>query len=615
MENSMDRYLGQMLDNRYEILEMIGTGGMAVVFKALCHRLNRYVAIKILKDEYARDEEFREHFKAESQAVAMLSHPNIVAVYDFSKSPDCQYIVMELLEGITLKQYMQKKGALSWKEALHFATQISKALSHAHEKGIVHRDIKPQNIMVGKDGSIKVADFGIAHLQNESNPDSCETMGSIHYISPEQARGEAVDARSDIYSLGIVMYEMLTGRLPYEGDSVEAIAVQHFGSMLTLPGDINPEIPLRLEQITLRAMTSDINARYQSADQLLDDLEDFRKHQQAGDPADTELVEAVSYDSDSPANKIRPLGRTGELSVDDYKRRKIRSRKVSTFSGIALVGIFLMAVVAFLWNYWIKDIFVDTQRVIILNFVGEQYDEIINSSAYKGLYNFEVAYTIDPDAAEGEIVAQSPEAGRSVAPTSDGIDIKLTVSTGLIMTEIPDLVNHEYREATLALERLGFVVDPRIVASDSITEEYVVSTVPAGGEKAPAGTTVVLNISGGPDLVEFEMPRVIGKTQSAAMTLLTESGLTIGSISETDSNEPVGTVIWQSIDEGTMVTKNTVVYLKVSKGPAVEESPSPPPSDTPTDTPTEPPTDSPVTPPPVDTSTPPPPTTPVEGGE
>lgn len=609
MENSMDRYLGQMLDNRYEILEVIGTGGMAIVYKALCHRLNRYVAVKILKDEYANDEEFREHFKTESQAVAMLSHPNIMAVYDFSKSPDCQYIVMELLEGITLKQYMQKKGSLSWKEALHFSAQISKALSHAHSKGIVHRDIKPQNIMVGKDGSIKVADFGIAHLQNESIPGSHETMGSIHYTSPEQARGEAVDARSDIYSLGVVMYEMLTGQLPYEGDSIEAIAVQHFSSMPTLPGDINSEIPIRLEQITLRAMTADISARYQTTDELLDDLEDFRKHQQSGDAIDSEVVQADSYDSNSSDGVIRPLGRTGELSEADYKRRRIRARKVSTFSGIALVGLFLIAVVAFLWNYWISDIFIDKERVVIPNFVGEQYDEIIGSSAYESLYNFHVTYTIDPNAKEGQIIAQSPEGGRSVTPTSEGIDIDLTVSTGLIMTEIPNLVNHEHREATLALERLGFVPDVRIVASDSITEDYVVSTDPAAGESAPAGTTVIVHVSGGPDLVEFEMPSVIGKTTDAATATLTEQKLTIGSITEVESSEPVGTVIWQSIDAGEKVTRNTVVYLKVSKGPPPVQSPSPSPSEVTTTPPVTPP----VTTPPVEPA-PPPPTTPVEGG-
>ena len=219
MDTNMDKYLGTMLDDRYEILEVIGTGGMAVVYKAMCHRLNRYVAVKILRDELANDEEFRQRFQTEAQAVAMLSHPNIVSVYDVSHSDDVEYIVMELIEGVTLMQYMKKKGALGWKEALHFAVQISKALEHAHEKGIVHRDIKPQNIMILKDGTIKVADFGIAALESAQEKKSDQTVGSVHYIAPEQARGEQPDPRSDIYSLGVVLYEMLTGKMPYDGDT------------------------------------------------------------------------------------------------------------------------------------------------------------------------------------------------------------------------------------------------------------------------------------------------------------------------------------------------------------------------------------------------------------
>ncbi|NCC66898.1 MAG: serine/threonine protein kinase [Clostridia bacterium] len=413
MENDMNRYLGQILDNRYELLEIIGSGGMAVVYKALCHRLNRYVAVKILKDEYAQDEEFREHFKAESQAVAMLSHPNIMAVYDFSKLPDCQYIVMELLDGITLKKYMQTKGTLSWKEALHFTTQIAKALSHAHSKGIVHRDIKPQNIMVMKDGSIKVADFGIAHLQSENLPNSNETIGSIHYISPEQARGEPVDSRSDVYSLGIVMYEMLTGRLPYEGETAEAIAVQHINAMLTLPGDINPDIPLRLEEITLKAMTADINTRYQSADLLLDDLEEFRKQ-----------MNVLEADTAAEGESHRAKLREHKLRIKREKKKdKVRSRKISSLTGVALIGVFLVAIIFFLWNFWLGDIFTAGQRTEIPNFVGQDCETITNDKEYTDIFNFHVTYTIDDEYEEGEIISQIPEAGRSIVAGEDGITI------------------------------------------------------------------------------------------------------------------------------------------------------------------------------------------------
>ena len=585
MDNNMDRYLGQMLDNRYELLEIIGSGGMAVVYKALCHRLNRYVAVKILKDEFADDEEFREHFRTESQAVAMLSHPNIVAVYDFSKSPDCQYIVMELLEGITLKQYMQKKGALSWKEALHFATQIAKALSHAHSKGIVHRDIKPQNIMVVKDGSIKVADFGIAHLQNETTMDSSETVGSIHYISPEQARGETVDARADLYSLGIVMYEMLTGQLPYEGDTVEAIAVQHFNAVLPFPGDINPDIPVRLEEITIKAMTADIDARYQSADELLDDLEAFRKAQSGflAEQQGEETIQALSSDFDGrKPEKLKP-------SNKEYRENKSRSRRVSTFSGIALLSIFILAIVGFLWSYWIKDMFVSAERITIPNFIGEDSNEIVGSKAYSGVFNFKVSYTIDPNLPEGRIIGQNPEAGRTIVPTKEGIDIELTVSTGILMTQIPDLVNHEYREATIALEQLGFVVaEPQMVASTTITEGYVVSTNPVAGEELPAGSTVYISVSGGPELAEVPMPNVIGKTQENAVAELKKLKIDVGTITAVENSDyPKGVIFWQSIEAGEMVIPHTMVYMKVSDGPRETPTPSPTPPPT-TETPSSP---------------------------
>ena len=577
MENCMDRYLGQMLDNRYEILEIIGSGGMAVVYKALCHRLNRYVAVKVLKDEFAENGEFREHFKAESQAVAMLSHPNIVSVYDYSRDSNCQYIVMELLEGITLKQYMQKKGALSWKEALHFATQIAKALSHAHSKGIVHRDIKPQNIMVVKDGSIKVADFGIAHLQSE-NAETPETMGSIHYISPEQIHGDPVDARSDIYSLGVVLYEMLTGTLPYEGDTVEAIALQHISQMFTLPADIQPDIPLQLEDITLKAMSAELNLRYQSADELLHDLEVFRKSQ-SSQPSDGASV--------PPPLKEKGVAKRREGVVlkrekESYRRRRVRTRTVSIYSGIALIVLFLLAVISFLWGFWLKDIFVDAERIEIPSFVGKESELVTNDDDYKKLFNFHVVFAIDPETPSGQILRQNPEAGRSIAQSEDGIDIELTVSTGVMITEMPDMVNHESREAKLALEQLGFEVETQIVASDSITEGYVVSTSPAAYEEVAAGSKVTLNISGGPDLKQVTMPGLVGKSRNSAVAKLNELKLEVGSISEVEDEAAEGAVIWQSIDAGESVAERTVIYLKVSKGPKPSPSPSPSPTPTPT---------------------------------
>ncbi|MBO7185248.1 MAG: Stk1 family PASTA domain-containing Ser/Thr kinase [Oscillospiraceae bacterium] len=274
----MDRYIGQLLDNRYEILEIIGAGGMAVVYKARCHRLNRLVAIKILKDENMEDEDFRRHFHDESRAVAMLSHPNIVSVYDVSSNEEKDYIVMELIDGITLKQYLEQKGRLNWKQTLHFAMNIAKALEHAHSRGLVHRDIKPHNVMVLKNGAVKVADFGIARLMESDNTMTKEAIGSVHYISPEQAKGSRVDNRSDLYSLGVVMFDMITGRTPFDGESPVAVAIQHINGGAPLPSTIAPSVPKGLEQIIMKAMAHDLPDRYINATAMLQDLEEFRNN-------------------------------------------------------------------------------------------------------------------------------------------------------------------------------------------------------------------------------------------------------------------------------------------------------------------------------------------------
>ena len=572
MDNYMEKYLGMMLDNRYEILDVIGKGGMAYVFKARCHLLNRFVAIKMLREDMAADEVFRDNFKKEAQAVAMLSHPNIMGIYDVSRVPDMDYIVMELIEGITLKMYMKTKGALSCKESVHFATQIAKALSHAHTKGIVHRDIKPQNIMIAMDGAVKVTDFGIAYLENAKAADNT-AVGSVHYISPEQAKGLAVDHRSDIYSLGVVMYEMLTGTLPYTGDTAESVALQHVSSVPRPMREINPEIPEELEAITLRAMNADIEERYQSVDDLLEDLNEYRLSHTAPLPVvqtPAPRAEAEEKEEKPIPKNVEPLSRSGELSRSSYARRRRRANRVSMLSGIVLVLLFIVAVFVFLWNYWLEDLFSEAERINIPNFVGSNYEEIMNDKDFRSLYNFTVVYDVDASAEAGEIIAQDPAADKSIMQQSDGIDITLTVSTGTQMIPVPDVSNMEYREAVLALQKQGFVPDITYEANAEVTRDYVISTSPAADETLPAGSIVYVTVSAGPVANTLQMPNLVGLSRSAAVAKIEACNLAQGTISYVDSNQPAGTVIWQSVDAYTTVEEHTKVYLQVSNGPKQE---------------------------------------------
>ncbi len=585
MDNNMDKYLGRMLDDRYELLEVIGAGGMSVVYKALCHRLNRYVAVKILRDDSPVDSDVRRQFRSESQAVAMLSHPNIVAVYDVSHSEDVEYIVMELIEGITLKDYMKKRGVLSWKEVLYFSTQILKALSHAHSKGIVHRDIKPHNIMILEDGTIKVADFGIACLLDADEERSGETIGSVHYASPEQARGGAADARSDIYSLGIVMYEMLTGCLPYEGDDAKQIALKHLSAVPRSLREINPDVPEELEAITLKAMDANIDARYQSADEMLEALENYRKSRlnaQAAasseeEPEEEETEELVLPEEDQYVVKrnVEPIGTSGELSAESYRRRRARSNKVSMLTGFFIVIVFILAAFIFLWRFWLQGIFEDPERIEMPNFIGEMADYIINDSAYED-FNFKLTTVIDPDTEAGTILGQSPDAGRSVMKVPEGISVELKVSSGQVMVEMPDVVNKEYRQATTDLQKLGFTVEKEVVADASITKDYIVSTIPAAGEELPAGSQIFLRVSGGPEIKMVLVPSLVGYFESTARSRLESVNLTIGSVSYDYSDDyEEGIVIWQNMSPNTEVEEHSKIYIRVSQGPKPTPTPDP----------------------------------------
>lgn len=567
MENNMDRYLGEMLDDRYEITEIIGKGGMAIVYSALDHRLNRKVALKVLKDAYALDAEFRRRFAHESQAVAMLSHPNIVAVYDMSRDSSVEFIVMELIEGINLKQYMTSKSVLNWKEAVHFASQICRALSHAHQKGIVHSDIKPHNIMVQKNGNVKVADFGIARVQGTAVNDQQETMGSVHYISPEQAKGEAVDSRCDLYSLGVILYEMLVGKLPCKGEDAVSVAVKHINGIYDAPREVNPDIPESIEKIILKAMATDINERYQSADEMLSDIEQFRKEAgvRARKENDATLINR-EYE------ELEPVGRGAELSKESYKRRKVRSRKVSLMSGLFCILAFLLVMFAFLWQYLLADIFSEVERINVPKFVGSYYTDIINNESFEEAFNFEVVMTPDPTVPENMIIKQSIVDGRSMMKVEEGIDVTLTVSSGIQLIPIPDIENIDYREAEQTLTEIGLKVAIERINSEDYTKDYVMSTSPAIGESISMGSTVYLTVSDGPVDEPVLVPNVIGLGSSAATEKLEERGLEVGTITEVESDYPAYTIIWQSTTQGTEVSVGTKIYLQMSIGPQTEET-------------------------------------------
>lgn len=546
--------IGKLLDNRYEIESVIGEGGMAVVYKAFCHRLNRFVAIKVLRDEFAEDEEFRRRFLAESHAIAMLSHPNIVAVYDVSSCDGVEYIVMELIDGITLKQYLKKRGAISWKEAVHFAKQIAKALSHAHQRGIVHRDIKPQNIMLLRDGTIKVADFGIAALEDERQ-DSNEAIGSIHYIAPEQARGNDPDARSDIYSLGVVMYEMLAGVKPFTGDSINEIAAKHLEPPVPI-SEYTPDVPEELERIVEKAMDPDIEERYQSADKLYDALEAFTRRQ---------MRKPRQPRYENPA--VVPVRSISELSKDKYAERKKRSSRVAFATGTLGAMLVVIGLFAFLWNFWLGDVFSPAERIPLPNFIGSNYDEIANNVELGQTYKFNVTYVIDTKNESGRILSQEPEAGRSMMITPDGIRVDLTVSSGVVLTPVPDVVNMDYREATLALQNAGLAVEIENTTSDTVSKDFVISTSPSANEKISAGSTVYVIVSSGTETLYLSMPNLIGLTEDAARIKLENAGLSYGGAETVSSEYDAGTVIGQSVPAFSDVEEYTKIVLQISRGP------------------------------------------------
>ena len=605
----MNQYIGQLLDGRYELLEVIGTGGMAVVYKARCHRLNRLVAVKVLKDEFSADEDFLRRFRAEGEAVAMLSHPNIVQVFDVSASEDANYIVMELIDGISLKQYMEVKGILNWKETLHFATQIAKGLEHAHSRGIVHRDIKPHNVMVLKNGSVKVMDFGIAQVMNKSNTLTKEALGSVHYISPEQAKGSFTDSRSDIYSLGVVMFEMMTGRPPYDGDSPVAVAIQHINGGAPRPTSLNPNIPVGMEQIIMKAMALEPKDRYSSATELLSDLEEFRKnpaltfdyHVPVGD--DTKIITPISTKPKTTAERVAqakggvksngrssqtgavPVRQTGRVSSQTgrnpealaraRKRREEEARRDAQRSRTAAIAVVscsvvaIIAIVVFLaaiFNGFILN--EDKGRVEVPYLTGSMYNEDFDSR----YPNFTIRLRpqqYDDFYVAGQIMHQEPAGGLMVAK---GTELYLTISMGKEpnVKLMEDLVGITQDRATSFLMGQGLKPLVREEASVDYPAGYVVRTDPVAGAELSDGQTVRLFVSTGPSTVTGKMPNLLGATKERALENLEQWGFQNVTITGVYSSEEKGRVVSQSEAAGTVLDVNTHITLEVSEGQEIE---------------------------------------------
>ena len=567
----MDQYIGKMLDDRYEILELIGSGGMANVYKARCHRLNRLVAIKILKSDLADNADFRRRFHDESQAVAQLSHANIVSVYDVSTNPDREYIVMELIDGITLKQYMERRGRMDWRESLHFITQIMRGLSHAHSRGIIHRDIKPQNIMVLRDGSVKVADFGIACLANQGQTLTQEALGSVHYISPEQARGDRIDARSDIYSAGVVLDEMLTGRLPFEGDSAVSVAIQHLSSVPLAPRDIDPSIPEPLELICMKAMNSDPNKRYASADAMIEDLEKFRRDPSVDMDYIRQELTAPAADTEPtmplpPAQVASAVKKhTGELRREREEEEEPPRRDKKSIAIIA--GIFAAAVllVVLLFKLILGDFGPagSNKSYPVPDIRGKTVEEAQEMEGVKDIFLIEVQGTRTTEEYQpGQIVEQDPAAGRT---RKSNLVIQVYVAAEPEKVPMKDLVGMEYRQARVLLTDMGLdlKITTETVSSDKYGADAVIETVPAADEPLVAGQTVILRVSTGPETVT--VPTFTGQDIANAVQNAQDLGLTVGEITyDTFSFAPQGQVIEQSIDPTSEVPGGTKISFTVS---------------------------------------------------
>lgn len=557
----MDNFCGKRIDGRYEIKEIIGVGGMAVVYKAYDNIDDRIVAIKILKDEYLSNEEFKRRFKNESKAIAVLSHPNIVRVFNVSFGDRIQYIVMEYVNGITLKEYIEQQGAINWKEAVHFMGQILAALQHAHDKGIVHQDIKPQNILLLQDGTIKVTDFGIARFsRTDSNTTSDKAIGSVHYISPEQARGEVTDDKADIYSVGVVMYEMITGQLPFQSDSAVSVAIMQLQQDPKLPREIVPTIPLGLEQITMRAMQKSPNSRYGSAAEMLMDINDFKRN--------PSIKFDYNYFVDSePTKYIRTnnvSNREQRVVNDNNTAEKSAMNKTTAVMMGAVAGIIVLALI-------IGAILMGTsnQKVEVPNFTGfNYYTQIENVKTYTDIFNFEIEIEENSTLEDGTVITQDPISSTKV---KKGSTITLTIAQKNSILLDASIIGMTEEKAKNYLNSRGIISTVISEYSDSVTPGCVVRTSPEVGSTVRIGSEVVLYIA--TDTQEtVKMPNIQGTTREMAEQALKAADLEIGTVTEVNSELEAGIVVQQSVEKDTEIPIGSKIDFTVSNGIPPESS-------------------------------------------
>ena len=579
----MDQYTGKRLDGRYEIHEVIGVGGMAVVYRAYDTIDDRTVALKILKDEFSQNEEFLRRFRNESKAIAVLSHPNIVKVFDVSIGDRIQYIVEEYIDGITLKEYLDQQKQIKWKEAIHFVVQILRALEHAHGKGIVHRDIKPENIMLLQDGTIKVTDFGIARFShNETRTMTDKAIGSVHYIAPEQARGGYTDEKTDIYSVGVMLYEMLTGQLPFEADNAVSVAIMQLQTDPKPPREIDPSIPEGLEEITLKAMQKDPEHRYQSAADMLRDIEEFRRNPSARfqyeyfiDEKPTKYIDAIdSVKKDDQANYNDNYDYVEEAERMPEKKKKPVA--VFVIAGIAIA--FLIGAIAIGLTSWLKNKAAQPTDVTMPSYVGKMYNDVVNASASsasssKYTFTFKESKKNDSSHPAGTIIDQTPKAGSVVKSNAE---VTLIVSSGVEPVTMTDLTGKTQDEAKSELQQLGLKAKIITVSDSSADAGTVVSTDPKAGQQTEKGSEVKVYVSGGQTDAQVTVPDVTGYSLTNAEAKLSAAGLTVGSKSyQDDSSKQKDTVLSTDPLNGVKVSKGTTVNLVLSSGQSASSAPAP----------------------------------------